>query len=56
MQAKLLNELIQELKDVVREGFAPQPIRVLLGHTYLEVLVGFLIGIGVGLVSFKILH
>lgn len=56
VQAKLLNELIQELKDVVREGFAPQPIKVLLGHTYLEVAVGFLIGVGVGLLSFQVLR
>lgn len=55
VQAKLLNELMQELKDVVREGFAPKPIKVLLGHTYLEVLVGAGIGVLVGYLSFRVL-
>ena len=55
-QARLLNELVEELRAVVREGFAPLPLRVLLGHTYLEVLVGFLIGVGVGLLSFQVLR
>lgn len=53
LQAKLLNELVDELRDVVREGFAPKPIKVLLGHTYVEVLVGTLIGILAGVLSFK---
>lgn len=55
MQARLLNELVDELRAVVREGFAPQPLRVLLGHTYLEVLVGTLIGIGAGFLAFRVL-
>lgn len=54
MQARLLNELVEELRAVVREGFAPLPLRVLLGHTYLEVLVGSLLGIGVALVVFNL--
>lgn len=53
LQAKLLNELVDELRDVVREGFAPKPIKVLLGHTYFEVLVGTLIGIFAGVLSFR---
>ncbi|GGK87024.1 membrane protein [Deinococcus radiotolerans] len=52
-QARLLNELVLELRAVVREGFAPLPLRVLLGHTYLEVLVGTLLGIGAGFVAFS---
>ena len=44
-QARMLNELVLELREVVREGFTPRPLRVLLGHTYLEVLVGALLGI-----------
>lgn len=52
-QARLLNDLVEELRAVVREGFAPKPLRVLLGHTYLEVLVGTLIGIGAGLLAFN---
>ncbi|ADV67589.1 divergent PAP2 family protein [Deinococcus maricopensis] len=51
-QARLLNELVEELRAVVREGFAPTPLRVLLGHTYLEVLVGTLLGILAGCVAF----
>lgn len=52
-QAQLLNDLVEELRAVVREGFAPKPLRVLLGHTYLEVLVGGLLGILIGLIAFK---
>lgn len=55
IQARLLNELVEELRAVVREGFAPLPLRVLLGHTYLEVLAGILIGIGMALLAFRVL-
>lgn len=55
VQAKLLNELVDELRAVVREGFAPRPLKVLLGHTYLEVLIGSLIGVLVGWFSFRVL-
>ena len=54
-QARLLNELIEELRAVVREGFAPMPLRVLMGHTYLEVLVGSLLGILIGWLGFAVL-
>ncbi|WP_216317601.1 divergent PAP2 family protein [Deinococcus aestuarii] len=54
VQARLLNELVEELRAVVREGFAPLPLKVLLGHTYLEVLVGTLIGIGAGFLAFRV--
>lgn len=53
-QARLLNELVGELRAVVREGFAPLPLRVLMGHTYLEVLVGSVLGIVVGWLSFHV--
>ncbi|GGI76341.1 divergent PAP2 family protein [Deinococcus wulumuqiensis] len=55
VQARLLNELVDELRAVVREGFAPQPLRVLLGHTYLEVFVGTLIGIFAAFLAFRVL-
>ena len=55
VQARLLNELIQELGAVVREGFAPKPVRVLLGHTYLEMLAGLLLRIGIGFLAFRVL-
>ena len=52
-QARLLNDLVEELRAVVREGFAPLPLRVLLGHTYLEVLVGTLLGVAAGFIAFS---
>ncbi|GGR85577.1 divergent PAP2 family protein [Deinococcus sedimenti] len=52
-QARLLNDLVEELRAVVREGFAPLPLRVLMGHTYLEVLVGTLLGIAAGFIAFS---
>jgi acid phosphatase family membrane protein YuiD len=54
-QARLLNDLVAELRAVVREGFAPTPLRVLLGHTYLEVLAGTLIGVAAGFIAFRVL-
>ncbi len=51
MQAEVLNDLVQELEAVLREGFAPKPLKELLGHTYFEVFVGFLLGIAVAVVS-----
>ena len=56
LQARLINELIEELRAVVRENFAPKPLRVLLGHSYLEVVVGVLIGLLAGWISFRLLH
>jgi uncharacterized protein len=51
MQAELINDLVQELDAVLREGFAPKPLKELLGHTYFEVFVGFLLGILVAVLS-----
>jgi uncharacterized protein len=51
MQAELINDLVQELDAVLREGFAPKPLKELLGHTYFEVFVGFLLGIVVAILS-----
>jgi uncharacterized protein len=51
MQAEVLNDLVQELEAVLREGFAPKPLKELLGHTYFEVFVGFLLGIAVAITS-----
>ena len=53
LQARLINELVDELRAVVRENFAPKPLRVLLGHTYLEVAAGFMVGILAGFVAFR---
>ncbi len=52
-QAELLNQLVQELQDVLQKGLAPEPLKELLGHSYLEVLVGALLGAFVAWVSFR---
>ncbi|MGQ9511367.1 MAG: divergent PAP2 family protein [Thermaceae bacterium] len=44
MHAKLLNELVADLREVLDKGPQPEPLKVLLGHTYLEVSVGALLG------------
>ncbi|NJK43463.1 MAG: divergent PAP2 family protein [Pleurocapsa sp. SU_196_0] len=51
MQAELLNDLVVELRQLLSQGFAPKPLKELLGHTYLEVFVGLLLGIIVAVVS-----
>lgn len=50
MQAELINDLVNELAHLFDEGFQPQALKTLLGHTYPQVLVGALLGItsGVG--------
>ena len=52
MQAELLNDLVAELRQLLTEGFAPKPLKELLGHTYLEVFVGLLLGILVAVLSY----
>ncbi len=49
MQAELINDLVQELAHLFDEGFQPQALKTLLGHTYPQVLVGALVGIGTAL-------
>jgi len=53
-QAELLNQLVRELQDVLEKGFAPGPLKELLGHSYLEVLVGALVGALVAWASFRL--
>ena len=53
LQARLINDLIDELRTVVREHFAPKPLWVLMGHTYLEVAAGFAIGLFAGFLAFR---
>ncbi len=48
-QAQLLNDLVEELRTVLHEGFKPNPLKELLGHTYLEVGAGATLGVGVAL-------
>jgi acid phosphatase family membrane protein YuiD len=46
-QAELLNDLVEELRTVLHEGFKPKPLKELLGHTYLEVAAGAILGFAV---------
>lgn len=51
VQAELINELVEELSHLFTEGFQPQVLKTLLGHTYPQVAVGVLIGVIVGLIA-----
>lgn len=51
VQAELINELVEELSHLFTEGFQPQVLKTLLGHTYPQVAVGVLIGVMVGLIA-----
>ncbi len=52
IQAQLINELVQELTHVVDEGFKPQTLKTLLGHTYPQVAVGAILGVVLGIIFF----
>jgi len=54
LHAKLLNQLLEELGEVVRLGPRQGPLKELLGHTYLEVAVGALIGGLVALGAYRL--
>ena len=47
-QAAILNRLVEDLVNM--RGMQEQKLRELLGHTPVEVVVGALLGIGVGLI------
>ena len=47
-QAELINDLVEELGHLFDEGFQPQALKTLLGHTYPQVIVGALVGIATG--------
>ena len=51
IQAELINELVGELAHLFDEGFQPQALKTLLGHTYPQVVFGALLGVGVGLAT-----
>lgn len=51
VQAELINELVEELSHLFTEGFQPQVLKTLLGHTYPQVAVGVLIGILVAVIA-----
>lgn len=48
IQAELINELVDELNHLFDEGFQPQVLKTLLGHTYPQVFAGLLLGIAIG--------
>jgi acid phosphatase family membrane protein YuiD len=47
-QAEVLNRLVEDL--VHMRGMQEQRLRELLGHTPVEVVVGAMLGVGVGLI------
>ena len=54
LHAQLLNQLMEELGQVIRLGPQRGPLKELLGHTYLEVAVGALIGGLVALGAYRL--
>ena len=45
MHAQMINELVEELTHVFDDGFQPQVLKTLLGHTYPQVFVGAVLGV-----------
>ncbi len=43
--AETINDLVKELNHLFDEGFQPQVLKTLLGHTYPQVIVGALVGV-----------
>ncbi|WP_276954415.1 divergent PAP2 family protein [Allomeiothermus silvanus] len=54
MHAQLLNDLVEELQELRKQGPKPEPLKELLGHTYLEVAVGAIIGAMFAWISFLV--
>ncbi len=50
--AEILNELIQVWDDAFRDGFEPQKLKTLLGHTLPQVFFGAVLGLIVSLVIY----
>jgi hypothetical protein len=48
--AEVLNELVEELNHLLRDGFRSQHLKTLLGHTYPQALVGIIIGVVLALI------
>jgi len=51
-QAQILNKIQEELKALI--AFDPDAIKEVLGHTGIQVFIGLLIGLAVGLLSYFI--
>lgn len=54
LHAERLNDLFEEFRAVVQQGPQPEPLKELLGHTYLEVAVGATLGIIFATLSFRL--
>jgi acid phosphatase family membrane protein YuiD len=52
LQAELVNDLVEQLSHLFDDGFHPQVLKTLLGHTYPQVIIGALLGVTTGVVSF----
>ena len=50
-QARVLNELVDDL--LVTHHLNTSRLKELVGHTWGEVIVGFLVGVGVAAVAFR---
>ncbi|ADD29121.1 divergent PAP2 family protein [Meiothermus ruber] len=54
LHAERLNDLFEEFRAVFAHGPRPEPLKELLGHTYLEVAVGAVLGILFAFLSFTL--
>ncbi len=54
LHAERLNDLFEEFRAVIQQGPQPEPLKELLGHTYLEVGVGATLGIIFAVLSFAL--
>ncbi|MDX2007745.1 MAG: divergent PAP2 family protein [Meiothermus sp.] len=54
LHAERLNDLVEEFRTVIQQGPQPEPLKELLGHTYLEVAVGATLGVIFALLSFTL--
>jgi hypothetical protein len=55
MHAERLNDLVEEFRILVQRGPQVEPLKELLGHTYLEVAVGGILGCLFALLSFVLI-
>lgn len=55
LHAERLNDLMDEFRSLLEQGPQPEPLKELLGHTYLEVTVGALLGVLFAWLSFTLI-
>lgn len=55
LHAERLNDLVEEFRKVIQQGPQPEPLKELLGHTYLEVSVGAILGVLFAWLSFTVI-